>query len=62
MDERISVYAGAAQLQRPVTTGSDQPACNLNELGTQRLDPIWLHSLRQAEAAIKTCSAQAAAY
>ena len=51
LDERILVDTRAAQLPRPVTTGADQPACNLNELGTQRLDPIWLHSLRQAEAA-----------
>ena len=51
LDERISVYAGTAQLPRPVTTGADQLPRNLNELGAQRLHPIGLHSLRQAEAA-----------
>lgn len=44
-------YAGVAQFPRPVTTGADQLTHNLNELGAQRLHPIWLHSLRQAEAA-----------
>jgi hypothetical protein len=48
MDERILVDKS---FPRPVTTGSDKLTRNLNELRAQRLHPIWLHSLRQAEAA-----------
>lgn len=50
LDERILVDTRTAQLPRPVTTGADQLSRNLNELGAQRLHPIWLHSLRQTEA------------